>query len=167
MTSAAWRVFGNAVDAQIEEILLGEKAALAFSAMQRTLDAQTGTPHAQTTIVTVLPNQVPQFAASWTPLPSFTPPPTSPPTATAYPVAQLTLSFSGEGRGRPKIGVYLAAGDGSGERLLVNRHVSRARKMGLPYVYLGYWVGGSRKMGYKTRFRPIEGFGPQGWQRIA
>jgi len=42
-----------------------------------------------------------------------------------------------------------------------------AARNALPYVYLGYWVGGSRKMGYKTRFRPIEGFGPQGWQRIA
>jgi arginyl-tRNA--protein-N-Asp/Glu arginylyltransferase len=42
-----------------------------------------------------------------------------------------------------------------------------AARSALPYVYLGYWVGGSRKMGYKTRFRPIEGFGPQGWQRIA
>lgn len=38
---------------------------------------------------------------------------------------------------------------------------------GLPYVYLGYWVSGSRKMAYKTRFRPIEGFGPTGWQRLA
>lgn len=45
--------------------------------------------------------------------------------------------------------------------------VREAVRNGLPYVYLGYWVGGSRKMGYKTRFRPIEGFGPTGWRRIA
>jgi arginine-tRNA-protein transferase len=36
----------------------------------------------------------------------------------------------------------------------------------LSYVYLGYWVSGSRKMGYKTRFRPIERFGPDGWRRL-
>lgn len=42
-------------------------------------------------------------------------------------------------------------------------HVRRAREMGLPYVYLGYWVKGSRKMDYKTRFQPLEYLGPEGW----
>ena len=45
-------------------------------------------------------------------------------------------------------------------------HIARARKMGLPYVYLGYWVDGSRKMGYKRRFRPQEHLGPRGWTRV-
>jgi arginine-tRNA-protein transferase len=45
-------------------------------------------------------------------------------------------------------------------------HVRRARKLGLPYVYLGYWVEGSPKMDYKTRFRPQERLGPKGWERI-
>lgn len=45
--------------------------------------------------------------------------------------------------------------------------IREAVRHALPYVYLGYWVGGSRKMAYKTRFRPIEGFGPGGWRRIA
>jgi arginine-tRNA-protein transferase len=34
--------------------------------------------------------------------------------------------------------------------------VARAKALGLPYVYLGYWVPESRKMAYKARFRPSE-----------
>jgi arginine-tRNA-protein transferase len=45
--------------------------------------------------------------------------------------------------------------------------IREAARRGLPYVYLGYWVAGSRKMAYKNRFRPLEGFGPSGWRRIA
>ncbi len=45
-------------------------------------------------------------------------------------------------------------------------HIVRARKMGLPYVYLGYWVEGSRKMDYKRRFRPQEHLAPRGWVRM-
>ncbi len=45
-------------------------------------------------------------------------------------------------------------------------HVQRARAAGLPHVYLGYWVEGSRKMQYKIRYRPQEHLGPRGWQRF-
>jgi arginine-tRNA-protein transferase len=45
-------------------------------------------------------------------------------------------------------------------------HIQRARKMGLPYVYLGSWVDGSRKMGYKRRFRPQEHLMARGWARV-
>lgn len=34
--------------------------------------------------------------------------------------------------------------------------VQRTAALGLPYLYLGYWVKESRKMRYKVRFRPIE-----------
>ncbi|TRC95599.1 arginyltransferase [Mesorhizobium sp. WSM4303] len=44
-------------------------------------------------------------------------------------------------------------------------HIARARAMGLPHVYLGYWVNGSRKMNYKMRFMPQEYLGPKGWER--
>ena len=46
-------------------------------------------------------------------------------------------------------------------------HILRAREAGLPYVYLGYWVKGSPRMAYKTRYRPIEVLGPAGWRRMA
>ena len=42
-------------------------------------------------------------------------------------------------------------------------HIRRARALGLPHVYLGYWVNGSRKMAYKTRFLPQQHLGPGGW----
>jgi leucyl-tRNA---protein transferase len=45
-------------------------------------------------------------------------------------------------------------------------HIARALKMGLPYVYLGYWVPGSRKMDYKGRFLPQERLLPGGWTRV-
>jgi arginine-tRNA-protein transferase len=44
-------------------------------------------------------------------------------------------------------------------------HIARAKAMGLPHVYLGYWVNGSRKMNYKIRFQPQEHLGPKGWER--
>ena len=46
-------------------------------------------------------------------------------------------------------------------------HISRARQLGLPYVYLGYWVSGSQKMAYKARFKPLEGLRPEGWEVLA
>ncbi len=46
-------------------------------------------------------------------------------------------------------------------------HIARAKAMGLPHVYLGYWVEGSRKMDYKARFTPQQRLGMNGWERFA
>lgn len=51
--------------------------------------------------------------------------------------------------------------------LIILDHILRARAAGLPYVYLGYWVKGSARMSYKTRYRPIEVLGPTGWSLLA
>lgn len=45
-------------------------------------------------------------------------------------------------------------------------HVAKAREMGLPYVYLGYWVDGSTKMDYKRHFLPQERLTPHGWEPV-
>ncbi|HQS96888.1 MAG: arginyltransferase [Novosphingobium sp. 17-62-19] len=45
-------------------------------------------------------------------------------------------------------------------------HIQRAARVGLPYVYLGYWVEGSERMQYKVRFRPMEKLGRDGWERF-
>ena len=45
-------------------------------------------------------------------------------------------------------------------------HIARARRLGLPYVYLGYWVKGSKKMDYKGRFLPQERLTGDGWMRV-
>jgi arginine-tRNA-protein transferase len=45
-------------------------------------------------------------------------------------------------------------------------HIEAARKRGLPYVYLGYWIEGSAKMDYKSKFHPLEALRPEGWVRL-
>jgi leucyl-tRNA---protein transferase len=51
--------------------------------------------------------------------------------------------------------------------LIILWHVQRAIELGLPYVYLGYWIGSSPKMDYKVRFQPLEQLTPAGWQAMA
>ncbi len=44
--------------------------------------------------------------------------------------------------------------------------IAEAKKLNLPYVYLGYWVEKSRKMTYKTNFQPLEALVNQQWQPL-
>lgn len=34
--------------------------------------------------------------------------------------------------------------------------IEQTRRIGLPWLYLGYWVPGCRKMEYKTQYRPLQ-----------
>jgi arginine-tRNA-protein transferase len=43
-------------------------------------------------------------------------------------------------------------------------HVTLAREADLPYVYLGYWVPGSQKMGYKANFSGLEIYSGGSWR---
>ena len=45
-------------------------------------------------------------------------------------------------------------------------HIEIARDAGLPYVYLGYWVPGSSKMGYKANFSALEIYRGGAWRDI-
>jgi leucyl-tRNA---protein transferase len=41
--------------------------------------------------------------------------------------------------------------------------IEAARRLDLPYLYLGYWIQDCRKMAYKERFRPIEAWDGRKW----
>ena len=45
-------------------------------------------------------------------------------------------------------------------------HIRVARKLGLPYVYLGYWVPGSPKMDYNSKFSGIEVYRAGRWEPL-
>jgi arginine-tRNA-protein transferase len=42
-------------------------------------------------------------------------------------------------------------------------HIAHAKRLGLPYLYLGYWISGSTKMSYKRRFQPQQQLTAGGW----
>ncbi len=55
--------------------------------------------------------------------------------------------------------------DGLGNYIILD-HIEIARAAGLPYVYLGYWVPGSQKMGYKSKFSGLEVYMGGRWQKM-
>lgn len=48
---------------------------------------------------------------------------------------------------------------------MILEHIDLVRRLGLPYLYLGYWIAGARKMNYKTRFQPQEHLTADSWVR--
>lgn len=45
-------------------------------------------------------------------------------------------------------------------------HIQHAQELGLPHVYLGYWIAESEKMAYKGEFRPLEVLNGAHWQPL-
>ncbi len=67
----------------------------------------------------------------------------------------LVYSFYDPDRSDASLGTYI-----------ILDHIEMARDAGLPYVYLGYWVPGSPKMGYKARFSALEIYHRGEWRDI-
>jgi len=44
--------------------------------------------------------------------------------------------------------------------------IDLCKQLGLPYLYLGYWIALSRKMAYKIQFQPLEGLRDGRWQAL-
>jgi len=67
----------------------------------------------------------------------------------------MVYSFYDPAEAKDSLGTYI-----------ILDHVRIAREAGLPYVYLGYWVPGSPKMGYKATFPALEIYHRGRWQDI-
>lgn len=67
----------------------------------------------------------------------------------------MVYSFFQPDLARQSLGIYL-----------ILDHIRIAQDAGLPYVYLGYWVPGSEKMGYKGRFSGLEVFMKNQWTPV-
>ena len=64
----------------------------------------------------------------------------------------MVYSFFDVGMAKRSLGSYM-----------ILDHIERARKMGLPHLYLGFWVEQSPKMSYKTRYKPQQHLTISGW----
>jgi len=67
----------------------------------------------------------------------------------------MVYSFFEPDRTKASLGTYI-----------ILDHIEIARENGLPYVYLGYWVPGSPKMGYKAAFSGLEVYADGAWQKM-
>ncbi len=69
--------------------------------------------------------------------------------------ASLVYSFFDPDESKRSLGAFM-----------ILDQIARMRAEGASYVYLGYWVPGSPKMGYKARFQPLEVLRRGGWRRL-
>ncbi|WP_136635399.1 arginyltransferase [Pseudooceanicola onchidii] len=67
----------------------------------------------------------------------------------------MVYSFYDPARQADSLGTYM-----------ILDHIEIAREAGLPYVYLGYWVPGSPKMGYKAKFKGLELYVGGRWNKM-
>ena len=44
--------------------------------------------------------------------------------------------------------------------------IERAKRLGLPWLYLGYWIENCRKMHYKEEYRPVDAWTGTDWKRF-
>ncbi len=68
----------------------------------------------------------------------------------------MVYSFYHPGEDARSLGTYM-----------ILDHIREVQQRGLPHVYLGYWVRGSDKMDYKSRFRPMDALTREGWERLS
>ena len=47
------------------------------------------------------------------------------------------------------------------------QQIELARRRGMPWLYLGFWIDGHPKMDYKRRFKPLQIRGTDGWRELA
>lgn len=67
----------------------------------------------------------------------------------------LVYSFYQPDRERDSLGTYI-----------ILDQIAVARETELPYVYLGYWVKDSEKMGYKSKFSGLEAYFDRAWRAV-
>jgi arginine-tRNA-protein transferase len=67
----------------------------------------------------------------------------------------MVYSFYEPGLPRQSLGTYI-----------ILDHIEMAREAGLPFVYLGYWVPESPKMGYKASFAGLQVYAGGEWERM-
>lgn len=67
----------------------------------------------------------------------------------------MMYSFFDPGKPKSSLGTYM-----------ILDNIELAKDLGLEYVYLGFWVPGSKKMGYKSNFSALETLESGKWSDI-